>query len=67
MSAMTPERREQLLALAEVHDAWVQAKLPDTPFDPDSRPDSADYNVHYVDLDGDDDDFHTRAMAAVAA
>lgn len=66
MGRMTPERRAKLLALAEVHDAWVQSKLASVPFDPASRPGSEDYNQHYVDLDGDDDEFHAAAMAAVA-
>lgn len=62
---MTPERRAKLLALAELHDQWVAPKLASTPFDPDSRPESKDYNQHFVDLDADDDDFHRRAMAIV--
>jgi len=62
---MTPERRAKLLALGELHDQWVARKLPSAPFDPESRPDSKDYNQHYVDLDSDDDEFHRQAMAIV--
>lgn len=64
---MTPERRERLLALDALHREFVARKLRATPFDPASRPGSADYNVHYVDLDGDDDEFHARAKAIFAA
>lgn len=62
---MTPERRALLIAQAEVHDRWVQSKLAAVPFDSAGRPGSEDYNQHYVDLDGDDDEFHA-AMAAIA-
>jgi hypothetical protein len=62
---MTPERRAKLLALDELHREFVARKLPSTPFDPENRPGSEDYNQHYVDLDGDDDEFHRRAMAIV--
>lgn len=54
-----------LLALDELHQQFVARRLASTPFDPDSRPGSKDYNQHYVDLDGDDDEFHRRAMAIV--
>lgn len=64
---MTPERRAKLLALDKLHSEFVARKLESTPFDPDSRPGSPDYNVHFVDLDGDDDEFHRRAMAIVGS
>lgn len=63
---MTPERRAKLLALDELHRQWVADKLDSTPFDPEIRPGSKDYNQHFVDLDADDDEFHRRAMAIVA-
>lgn len=64
---MMPERRAKLLALDALHQEFVARKLSAVPFDPASRPGSADYNVHYVDLDGDDDGFHARAKAIFAA
>lgn len=64
---MTPARRAKLLALDALHREFVARKLPVTTFDPASRPGSEDYNQHYVDLDGDDDEFHRRAMEIVSA
>lgn len=64
---MTPERRAKLLALDALHSEFVQAKLPVTPFDPANRPGSEDYNIHYLDLDADEDEFHRQAMAIVTA
>lgn len=64
---MTPARRAKLLALDALHREWAASKLADVPFDPASRPGSGDYNQHYVDLDGDDDEFHRKAMEIVTA
>lgn len=62
---MTPQRRAKLLALDDLHRQWVAPRIESTPFDPDDRPGSRDYNQHFVDLDGDDDEFHRQAMAIV--
>lgn len=64
---MTPERREKLLALDALHRQFVRDQLPKTPFNPEDRPGSEDYNQHYVDLVADDDEFHRRAMETVRA
>jgi hypothetical protein len=57
------ERIRRLAALAAWHDEWVDRKLAEAPFNPESRPDGSDYNLHYVDLEADDDEFHQRARA----
>jgi 8-oxo-dGTP pyrophosphatase MutT (NUDIX family) len=50
--------RRRLAALAAWQDQWSQQRL-DGPFHP--RGPKSDYNLHYVDIDGDDDEFHRRA------
>lgn len=49
-----------LVALAEWHDQWQQQRLPGAEFDPDTNR-AADYNMHYVDMVADDDEFHREA------
>jgi hypothetical protein len=56
------ERFRRLAALAAWHDEWVARKLADAPFNPEGRPEGSDYNLHYVDLEADDDEFHARAQ-----
>jgi hypothetical protein len=56
---MTPERRARLRALAELHDQFVVDQLAVSPFDPAGS--GSDYNIHYVDLEADTDEFHRRA------
>jgi len=51
--------RQRLAALATWQDQWSQRHL-DGPFHP--RGAKSDYNLHYVDIDGDDDEFHQRAQ-----
>lgn len=58
---MTPERRARLVALGALHDEFVQAKQADAPFRPDEHAGEQDYNVHYLDIEADDDEFHRRA------
>lgn len=64
--AQTPSAalRAKLAALAAVHADWVAQHLDSSPFTP-SRKRKSDYNLHYVDLDADDDEFHQRAAAAL--
>ena len=57
------ERIRQMAALAAWHDEWVERKLAEAPFDPEGRPEGSDYNLHYVDIEADDDEFHQRARA----
>lgn len=58
---MTPERKARLIALGALHDEWVATVLPASPFNPVGRKTGSDYNLHYVDLEADDDEFHRRA------
>lgn len=58
---MTPERRAMLKALAAAHDEFVARRLADSPFAPEGRPATSDYNLHFVDLEADDDQFHEAA------
>lgn len=57
---MTPERRRRMVELAEWHRDWTERRLSNTGFHPDTN-DAEDYNMHYVDVEADDDAFHTRA------
>lgn len=58
---MTPERRAKLMALGALHDEFVRAKQADAPFHPEEHEGERDYNLHHVDLEADDDEFHRRA------
>jgi hypothetical protein len=54
------EEFRQMAALAAWHDEWVARKLAEAPFNPEGRPEGSDYNLHYVDLEADDEEFHVR-------
>lgn len=61
---MDPQLRQRLVALGELHDAWVARSLDGAGFDPAGRPAGSDYNQHYVDLDAArtaEDEFHAAA------
>lgn len=49
--------------LAALHDRFVAQQLPGAPFHPEGRKDGSDYNLHYVDLEADTDQFHAEAKA----
>lgn len=49
----------KLGALAAWHYEWALGRVDGAAFDPEGQ--GADYNQHYVDLEADDDEFHTRA------
>jgi hypothetical protein len=44
-------RFEMLRDLAELHYKWVKANVDTDEFNPESRPESGDYNVWHVDFD----------------
>jgi hypothetical protein len=52
---VTESRQEFLARVAEAHDAWVAQHGDSVEFDPNSRPDSGDYNMWHVDMDADED------------
>ncbi len=58
---MTPSRRARLIALGALHDRFAAAKIDGSPFRPSGRTEGSDYNIHYVDLESDDDTFHDAA------
>jgi hypothetical protein len=69
-AAMSPHRRQKLVALGELHNQWVTANLESAAkdFDPSGRKDGSDYNLHHVDLDADSeaqDRFFEEAMRIV--
>lgn len=53
--------RHRLDDLAAWHRKWATQRLDTAPFDPSGRKPGSDYNLHYVDIDGDDDTFHDEA------
>jgi hypothetical protein len=50
---MTEDRQARLARVAEAHDQWVDENLESAPFNPETRPDSEDYNLWHVDMDAD--------------
>jgi hypothetical protein len=52
---------KRLAALAAWHDEWVADRLDSAEFHPAGRKKGSDYNLHYVDLESDDDEFHAKA------
>lgn len=44
-------RLARLAQIAAAHDEWVEANVDGAAFNPDSRPDSDDYNLWYLDMD----------------
>ncbi|MGH3858237.1 hypothetical protein [Actinokineospora sp.] len=64
----SPERRQQLNALAQLHDDWVDEHLPDAEFDAQRAraKTPSDYNQHYLDVNPPTaaaDEFFERARA----
>ncbi len=63
---VSPEVRERLVRLGELHDEWVDEQLArgDVPFNPEGRPEGSDYSQHYIDLEASGealDEFNRRA------
>lgn len=66
MARPSDARIALLTAVGELHDEWAAANL-DGPFAPRGK--KSDYNLHYVDVDGDPsalDDFHAQAAELLA-
>jgi hypothetical protein len=61
---MSADRHTTLARIAAAHDAWVDRHLESAPFNPESRPDSEDYNVWYLDM-ADDTVIQGEFMATV--
>lgn len=61
-----PDRAAKLAEIARLHDEWVEAQLDSAPFDPQSRPDSKDYNLWYVDMASpNEEEFQAAAQAVM--
>jgi hypothetical protein len=61
-----PDRKAKLAEIARLHDEWVAAQLETAPFDPDSRPDSKDYNLWYVDMASEnEEEFQAAAQKVI--
>lgn len=48
---ISPERRDRLVALANLHQTWARGAVKTAAFDPDAAGHGADYGQHNADVD----------------